>query len=304
MVDLDPCLDLLTSWIRSSCETFSAILNLDCMPGQSSLRRVAESELPGLSPEEGYCWPMVLMGGLEGELTLFLPAYEAARLVDLMVGGEGNPSHDEFNDMQRDLLSESLRQVTSALGPVLYSVAGRDVKVNLAEPRQGKVQSIGASEYCWCQFPLEIGEGIHVTLCLLTLAGWMESLAERMTSSQAPAPSLASAAPRAHEAQFAPLSPASPAASQSQPQLDLILDVPLQVQVVLGRTSVLVQDLIHMGEGTVLELDRLAGEPVELYVHDRLVAYGEVIVIDERFGVKVLELARDQRPRNRMALVS
>lgn len=301
MVDLDPCLDLLTSWIRSSCETFSAILNLDCMPGQSSLRRVAESELAGLSPEEGYCWPMVLMGGLEGELTLFLPAYEAARLVDLMVGGEGNPSHDEFNDMQRDLLSESLRQVTSALGPVLYSVAGRDVKVNLGEPRQGTVQSIGASEYCWCQFPLEVGEGIDVTLSLLTLAGWMESLAERMAPSQSPSPAQAPSAPRAQEAQFAPLSPAAPA--QSQPQLDLILDVPLQVQVVLGRTSVLVQDLIHMGEGTVLELDRMAGEPVELYVHDRLVAYGEVIVIDERFGVKVLELAREQRSRNRMAMV-
>ena len=65
----------------------------------------------------------------------------------------------------------------------------------------------------------------------------------------------------------------------------------------MGRTRLLVQDLISLGEGTVLELDKLAGEPVELYVHDRLVALGEVIVVDERFGVKVLELAGDRKAR-------
>jgi flagellar motor switch protein FliN/FliY len=78
-------------------------------------------------------------------------------------------------------------------------------------------------------------------------------------------------------------------------QFDLILDVPLQVQVVLGRTSLMVQELIHLGEGSILELDKLAGEPVELYVQDRLVAYAEVIVVDERFGVKVLELVSGRR---------
>ena len=69
----------------------------------------------------------------------------------------------------------------------------------------------------------------------------------------------------------------------------------MQVQVVLGRTSLMVQELIHLGEGSILELDKLAGEPVELYVQDRLVAYAEVIVVDERFGVKVLELVSSHR---------
>lgn len=93
--------------------------------------------------------------------------------------------------------------------------------------------------------------------------------------------------------QFEALSPNG--GKRGRGQLDLILDVPLQVQVVLGRTSMMVQDLIHLVEGSILELDKLAGEPVELFVHDRLVAFGEVIVVDERFGVKVLELATDRR---------
>jgi flagellar motor switch protein FliN/FliY len=92
-----------------------------------------------------------------------------------------------------------------------------------------------------------------------------------------------------------------PTPSERREQLDLILDVPLQVQVVLGRTSILVQDLIHLGEGSILELDKLAGEPVELYIKDRLVALGEVIVVDERFGVKVLELAEHRKTQRPLA---
>lgn len=72
--------------------------------------------------------------------------------------------------------------------------------------------------------------------------------------------------------------------------IDLLLDVPLQVKVELGRTSLSVREVLDLGAGSVVELERLAGEPVDLLVNDRLIARGEVVVIDESFGVRVTEI--------------
>ncbi len=72
--------------------------------------------------------------------------------------------------------------------------------------------------------------------------------------------------------------------------LGVVLDVPLELTVVLGTTSVSLEDLVALAEGSVLELDKLAGEPVELYVKDRLVGIAEVVVSDERFAVRILEM--------------
>ena len=72
--------------------------------------------------------------------------------------------------------------------------------------------------------------------------------------------------------------------------LDFILDIPLEVTVELGRTKVLVKDLLQMGQGSVIELDKLAGEPLEIIVNGKLVAKGEVVVVKEKFGVRLTEI--------------
>jgi flagellar motor switch protein FliN/FliY len=72
--------------------------------------------------------------------------------------------------------------------------------------------------------------------------------------------------------------------------LDLLMNVPLTVTAELGSCKMLVRDILKLATGSVVELDRLAGGPVDLLVNDRLVARGEVIAIDENFGVRVTEL--------------
>ncbi len=72
--------------------------------------------------------------------------------------------------------------------------------------------------------------------------------------------------------------------------LDLLMNVPLTVTAELGTSKMLVRDILKLGTGSVVELDRLAGGPVDLLVNDRLVARGEVVAIDENFGVRVTEL--------------
>ena len=75
--------------------------------------------------------------------------------------------------------------------------------------------------------------------------------------------------------------------------IDLFLDVPMKLTAVLGRAVLYLKDVLEMGSGSVFELDRLAGEPIDLLVNNKLVARGEVVVIDEKFGVRVIETLED-----------
>jgi flagellar motor switch protein FliN/FliY len=72
--------------------------------------------------------------------------------------------------------------------------------------------------------------------------------------------------------------------------ISLLLDVPMTLTVELGRTTRLVQEILGLGEGSIIELDKLAGEPVDLLVNGKLIAKGEVVVIDENFGVRVTDI--------------
>jgi len=72
--------------------------------------------------------------------------------------------------------------------------------------------------------------------------------------------------------------------------IDFLLDVPLQVSVEVGRARMLVKDFLQMKEGGVIELDKLADEPLDLYVNDRLIARGEAVVVNEKFGLRLIDV--------------
>lgn len=91
------------------------------------------------------------------------------------------------------------------------------------------------------------------------------------------------------QAQFASFDAPQLNSSEAQ-NLDLLLDIPLNVTVELGRTKRSVQEIIEMSSGSIIELDKLAGEPVDILVNHRLIANGEVVVIDENFGVRITDI--------------
>jgi flagellar motor switch protein FliN len=72
--------------------------------------------------------------------------------------------------------------------------------------------------------------------------------------------------------------------------LDFLLDIPLEVSVELGHTTMLINDLLQLGQGSVIELSKLAGEPLEILVNSRLIARGEAVVINEKFGVRITDI--------------
>ncbi|AGT31546.1 flagellar motor switch protein FliN [Geobacillus genomosp. 3] len=91
-------------------------------------------------------------------------------------------------------------------------------------------------------------------------------------------------------ADFAELD-APPLAAAEARNLELLFDVPLQVTVELGRTKRSVQEILQLSAGSIIELDKLAGEPVDIFVNNKLIAKGEVVVIDENFGVRITDIA-------------
>ena len=88
---------------------------------------------------------------------------------------------------------------------------------------------------------------------------------------------------------FGPPPPAAGGDNASRP-LDFILDIPLEISVELGRARMVINDLLQLGQGSVIELSKLAGEPLEIFVNGKLVARGEVVVVNEKFGVRVTDI--------------
>ena len=93
-------------------------------------------------------------------------------------------------------------------------------------------------------------------------------------------------------AQFTPFGPGF-AAQFAQENIDLILDVPLEVTVELGRTNKTIQDILDFAPGTIIELNKIAGEPIDVLVNGKYVAKGEVVVIEESFGVRITEIIKE-----------
>jgi len=90
--------------------------------------------------------------------------------------------------------------------------------------------------------------------------------------------------------------PAEGAAAVSEEvNLDMIMDIPIDVHVEIGRTSLPVRDFLRLGVGSVLQLDRLVGETADLIVNGKLIGRGDVVVVDETFGIRISELVSDKQ---------
>ncbi|WP_447988650.1 flagellar motor switch protein FliN [Achromobacter spanius] len=147
---------------------------------------------------------------------------------------------------------------------------------------------------------------------------WAAAMAEQTASTPpaaaTPAPS-APAAAAAAPAAAAPAAPAAPAAqsasqsvfkplagatSGSGNDIDLIMDVPVQLTVELGRTRLTIKNLLQLGQGSVVELDGLAGEPMDIFVNGYLIAQGEVVVVEDKYGIRLTDIITPSERINRL----
>lgn len=123
---------------------------------------------------------------------------------------------------------------------------------------------------------------------------WGAAFSEQMTAEA----KQKTAEPKAKPANFAPMAPDPSPVSQSN--LEMILDIPVTISVEIGRSRMVVSELIQLGQGSVVELDKLAGEPMEILVNGRLIARGEAVVINDKFGVKLTDIVSPTERINRL----
>jgi flagellar motor switch protein FliN/FliY len=243
--------------------------------------------------------------GIQGALSCVVAKKDVAYLSDLMMMGDGSAAYtDDHKDAIVELMSQVMGSFTTALGGKFGEQVG--------------VDAITAAEFDFANppFPLDTTDAAHIKVSLaggnecqlifftqsdvsMELMGKMakanrpEAGSREMSEENAMGGSTsADLSSRGQGESFVEtsLSGHSMRSSAGHENIDMLLDVDLEVYIELGRTNLSIKRVLDLAPGSIVELDRLAGEPVDLLVNDKVVAKGEVVVVDENFGIRIVSL--------------
>ncbi|RXZ76951.1 flagellar motor switch phosphatase FliY [Paenibacillaceae bacterium] len=296
--------------------------------------------------------------GFQGVNSLVIKTKDAQVIADLMLGGEGEITVEELNEIHISAVQEAMNQMMGSSATSMSTIFNRFVNISppgidILDTNSGEgVNNLPPVDvFIKISFNLKIGNLIDSTIMqLLPVSFAKEMVATLMAgTSTEPEPLPAAAvhqeapqqppaapqqpvyqqpsvepAPVAQQpvyaqetgapagippqtqgpqayggmpnrninvqpVQFANFQP-SPYAQVDETNLNLLLDIPLKVTVELGRTHKQIKEILELSQGSIIELDKLAGEPVDILVNNKLIAKGEVVVIDENFGVRVTDI--------------
>lgn len=251
-----------------------------------TIREIRDAEPAPLGKDlndEGLIIRLALQHGLPGELCLLVRKESAALLCGLMMGGDGTAP---FKDEDVDALNEFGNQFMGSVCTMLGSHFGTSVS-----PAQAQT-----SIYDPDQPPFAL-EGAALVEADLAIEGFPDSMFRMLLSSALAAKLSGVPGDSGSGGGDNPLSNLGGFDSSlarnledSPPNIQMLLDINLNVTIELGRTRLSIRKVLELGPGSIIELDRLAGEPVDLLVNDKVVAKGEVVVVDEYFGIRIISL--------------
>ena len=255
--------------------------------------------------------------GLDGRNVFLLTIPDASVVADLMMGGEGTPT-DLLSELHTSAIAEAMNQMMGSASTAMAEMAGRRVDISAPQIQvldlasETALDELGLTDaMVRTSFQLRVGELLDTTLMQLMPIEFARALVDGLMQPAAPAVPAAAPAPADGPApadedddRHLHALPAPPVAQPvTFPSLDdvparpggsdisLLLDVPLQVTVELGRTQLQIRNVLELVPGSIIELDKLAGEPVDVLVNGKPIARGEVVVIDEEFGVRITDVA-------------
>ncbi|WP_149466314.1 flagellar motor switch phosphatase FliY [Paenibacillus antarcticus] len=339
---------------------------------------ITRSQFENEFPKPHVAVHVTYVEGFEGINSLVIKNRDAQVIADLMLGGEGNPSTEELNEIHISAVQEAMNQMMGSSATSMSTLFNRFVNIsppgiNILDIESGEgMASIPSDEtLIKISFRLTIGDLIDSTIMqLLTVNFAKEMVRILISGTEEPAqlevaaavepvqPPVNYAAPTPIQQQANPINqgqtqaqaqpngygqeqngygqeqngygqqpimpgydmnqqmqyaappqhygapnrnlnvqPVQFANLQSAPynqidqnNLELLMDIPLKITVELGRTHKQIKDILELSQGSIVELDKLAGEPVDILVNNKLIAKGEVVVIDENFGVRVIDI--------------
>ena len=254
--------------------------------------------------------------GLKGTNLLLIQMHDAAVIADLMLGGDGTSPNMELGDMEISAISEAMNQMIGKASTSMSSLF--ELRVEIAPPRTRVLSMKNLEEFSSqfiennlvvvVNFRLVIEGLVDSQIMLVIPYPFAREMAKTLIDVDEQAPMEGKMAgqlkgnPRKPEGRVEPkmvdgsVRPIQFGTLESTPPLEgpgnlnLLLDVPLEISVELGSTKMRIKEILELGIGSVIELDRLAGELVDILVNGKLIAKGEVVVIDENFGVKITDI--------------
>lgn len=323
--------------MSQAATTLSSILDRRVMITTPKVSKVKFGEILDTLSAPKVSTTVEFKEGLYGTNLMLLEVKDAIIIADLMMGGDGAPTNTQFTDLELSAVAEAMNQMIGSASTSMATMINRKVDilppdVNLWENQKPidfdgivkdediyrisfslNVEGVIESEIMQV-FTEEVVNDIANAMLSDTAINIRESqqafVAEEPVKKPAqqqvekPTPTRTEAPKpkqtvEVSQAEFQPLFSKNTPAESDNDNLDLIMDVPLDLSVILGKSRKSIKDILALSTGSVVELDKLTDEPLEILVNGKLIATGEVVVINENFGVRITNImSPKQRLRN------
>ncbi len=330
-LDIDALAEIVRLATESGVERLSELLKADASARFAASATGTVAELIERDKGSQVTVTVKLGGDVQGAVYYLFSEQAAAGMAAMALGrptGESVLSDDLMNAFHK-----GMEELGARFASTVSTILAAEVDVEVGLPARLDLGEIAGQEFPMgpgdsalrCSFNLSIGRekfDFEVWLPIETATSLLSALSDQLDDEPAQAPpqpaqakveterpgpmpsvagkSKAKTAPsRARSSAFEPMDFGQGMRGAEPGNLDFLLDVPLQVTVELGRTRMQIRDVLDLGKGSVIELDKLAGELVEIFVNGKLIAKGEVVTIDENFGVKITDIvSRRERVNN------
>ncbi|WP_448531211.1 flagellar motor switch protein FliN [Pseudothermotoga sp.] len=236
-----------------------------------------------------------LSDALQMNLSIAMPASLVLKIADLMMGGSGEPADQNVDEIKLSALTEALNQMLGASITLLAEKAKGKVSLGKLEVKLvddfEKISTLfNPTELLVCvECQVEMENASSSNLWMFAQLTAIKAVHEKLFPKKKEEEKV-----KVQPAKFEEFAPAEtqipPQPSEIQQKLELLFDVPLKVVVELGRARMTLKQVMDLTIGSLIELDKLTGEPVDVLVNGKLIARGEVVVIDENFGVRITEI--------------
>lgn len=272
--------------------------------------------------------------GLDGATIFSLDNKDVAIIADLMMGGDGNVKEDyEIGELQLSAVGEAMNQMIGTSSTSLSSMFNTNIDITPPEVKMQTNKELAVSEdvvdvpIVGVKFKLKVGDLIDSSITqIMSLESAKKQIERLMSVMSIETSNLTTSVINEHE-QLNAVQQTSKSTSQPQSvheslkpvtvqpvqftsfddsheihgehnkNLNILMDIKLTLTVELGRTELPIKKVLELTRGSVIELDKIAGEPVELFANGKLIAKGEVVVIEENFGLRITNIVS---PENRI----
>lgn len=303
--------------MSQAATTLSSLLNCRVMITTPKVEKLTFNQVMQESTTPVVATSVEFKEGLYGANLMLLKVQDAVVIADLMMGNDGHDPNETVSEIELSAISEAMNQMIGSAATAMSSLIKKRIDIKPAQVAIWEESQPQISE------AIEPTEDVYQISFSLSIDGLIDSQIMQIFNEEIVQEILRAVlkdntvakkeVPPVNENREQPRQETEPQIEIQQPEfqkldlntslegnnLDLILDVPLELSVVLGRTKRSIKNILNMSSGSVIELDHLTDEPLEILLNGKLIARGEVVVINENFGVRITDiLSQKQRIYN------